>query len=64
MWMMTARHRWALRPARYVIAAAVLSGVVGYLREGGIGGGLALAFAGGVGMILGILVFEAGQKYV
>jgi hypothetical protein len=52
-----------LRPISYVAAAAGLSGIVGYLRGGSIGGALALSFAASVGVSVGILGFELWRRY-
>jgi|APHM01.1.fsa_nt_gi hypothetical protein len=46
------------RPALYVAAATGFSGIVGYVREGTVGGAVGLAVAAAVGVTLGILVFE------
>jgi hypothetical protein len=46
------------RAAAYVAAATLLAVVVGTLREGSVGGGLALGVAVAVGVSAGLLGFE------
>jgi hypothetical protein len=51
------------RPFLYVLAAAVLGAVVGYLREGTMGGALVLALAIGFGVGIAILALELWRRY-
>jgi|GEM_PF-3584192 len=57
-------RNWIFQMGSYVVAAAVLGAVVGYLREGSVGGALALSFAVGLGVGLAILGLEAWNRYV
>ncbi|WP_049930706.1 hypothetical protein [Halosimplex carlsbadense] len=52
-----------LQTGSYVVAAAVLGAVVGYLREGSVGGALALSFAVGLGVALAVLGLAAWNRY-
>lgn len=54
----------ALQSIPYVIAAAMLAAIVGYLRGGSIGSALVLSFAVGLGVTFGILGFETWKRYV
>lgn len=51
------------RPFLYVLAAVLLGAIVGYFREGTIGGALALAFAIGLGVSIAILALELWRRY-
>ena len=51
------------RPFLYVLAAVVLGAVVGYLREGTIGGALGLALAIGLGVGIAVLALELWRRY-
>jgi len=53
-----------LQTGSYVVAAAVLGAIAGYLREGSVGGALALSFAVGLGVALAILGLEAWRRYL
>lgn len=51
------------RPFLYVLAAVMIGSIVGYFREGTIGGALVLAFAIGLGVALGILALAMWRRY-
>jgi len=48
----------SLSVASYVLTAALLGAGVGFLRSGTVGGALALGFAVGLGVALGLVGFE------
>jgi hypothetical protein len=52
-----------VRAVAYVAVATVVATAIGYLREGSIGGGLALGMAIGLGVAVGILGFEAVDRW-
>lgn len=51
------------RIARYTVVTALFASVIGFVREGSVGGGVALGVAAGVGAAVGLLGFEIVQGY-
>jgi hypothetical protein len=49
--------------AGYVLTAALLGAGVGFLRSGTVGGALALGFAVGLGVALGLVGFEVFRHW-
>lgn len=56
---MSGRTSFTLRRAlRYVVAATVLAGIIGFFQQGSIGGALVLGAAVGIGVGAGLIAFE------
>ncbi|MFC4358658.1 hypothetical protein ACFO0N_11975 [Halobium salinum] len=51
------------RALRYVVAATALAVVVGFYEQGSVGGALVLGLAVGVGVAVGLVLFEVVTRY-
>lgn len=51
------------RALRYIAIATGFAIFIGYLQQGSIGGGLALGFAVGIGVTIGLFGFAIATRY-